>query len=124
MKKLLTIFLICFVAVSIAYSADNSLKFAWEHDGVDVAFFRLYFSQTAGGPYTQLVDIPYTAGATQFVSTVPFTIPDGSDQTWYFVMTAIDASANESDNSNEASIRIDTAPPSNIMNLTVEIVVQ
>jgi len=61
----------------------------------DLAGYRAYYSKTLGnyGPFMQVNN----AGITTYV------IDDLSQGTWYFVVTALDTSGNESDFSNAAS---------------------
>ncbi len=73
----------------------------------DLAGFKLYLGQTAGGPYPVSVDIPDPLATT-------FTVPNLTDGvTYYFVSTAYNSAATvqESDISNEVSKLIPFAVP-------------
>ena len=125
---LLVIFLAIFIGYGIATAADRALEFAWEHDGGDLAGFRLYYG-LASGSYSNSVDVAYesnadpAAPANSWVSK-DFRIeaPAGAETTYYFAMTAYDAAGNESGYSNEVSTVIDFKGPNKIFNLTVEVV--
>jgi len=114
--------LIALVALPIVFSQEGKtkdLKFRWEQPGdvTDLAGWRLYYG-TASGHYTDSgtlwPKVPPDA-ETEMTYTNSYTLtitPDVSGPvTYYFVLTAVDTTGNESAFSNEVSIKIDMAAP-------------
>lgn len=124
----LVIYLAIFAWYGLAAAADRGIEFEWEHDGVDLAGFRLYYG-LASGSYTNTVDIAYevnadpAAPANAWVSK-DFRIeaPADAQTIYYFAMTAFDAAGNESDFSNEISVLIDFKGPNKVFNLKIKVV--
>jgi hypothetical protein len=109
----------------LADAADKALKFKWEHDGLDLAGFRLHYGLVSG-TYTDSVNVVYEPDVDPANSWVSkdFRIeaPADAETTYYFMMTAFDPQGNESVPSNEVSALIDFKGPNSIINLTVEVV--
>lgn len=100
------------VAVPLAMAAEQPVTFAWGQVIVpDFAGWKLYKSETAGGPYLHVVNIAYTGQQSEYQSTQSITAPDNAKTTLYFVITAFDFNGNESEYSNEASKTFDFEAP-------------
>ena len=78
--------------VSLSWSASTSPS---------VIGYNVYRSTTAGGPYTKLTATPLTV-----TTYVDYNVTAG--QTYFYVTTGLDVSANESAPSNEVSATIPT----------------
>lgn len=70
----------------------------------DLAGYRLYWGRAAGGPY------PHTAEIRDPAET-SFVVDGLADGDWYFVITAVSETREESRLSNEANIRIEAGAP-------------
>ena len=129
MKKvlitLLAITLGCFLFSGSAFAADKTetLTFGWEYaDTTNLDHWTLYWSDTAGGPYTEVVVIPYDAsGATSYTHDEQLTITadQGANVTKYFVMTASSTDETSAD-SNEVSYDFHI-PMGTVFNLQVTV---
>lgn len=125
------VMLFCFAGAfpGLSHAEDISLKFTWEQDiPADMAGWRLYMNVGASGGgdlanYTLFATIPYT-GTTQttYTTTNFLTVPSGSTNEYFFVLTAFDVDGYESSASNEVSQVIDVAAPGAPFSLTVDIV--
>ena len=74
----------------------------------DLAGYRVYRSDIEGGPYEKLGEV--AAPKTDYTDV--FSVPDGEVRTYYYVVTAFDTSALESDYSNEVFREFDgNVPP-------------
>jgi hypothetical protein len=89
----------------VAVAGDNSVSLDWDDNSEsDLASYGVYRSEIAGGPYTHLQDV----AASDYVDN---TASNGT--TYYYVVTAIDTSSNESGISSEVSATPqDNQPPS------------
>ena len=106
-----------------AEAGQKIVTFGWEQTGVDAPDFygwKLWVGETPGGPYTygpnngQLNgDIVYdgTPKPEYIWTSPPLVVPDGEEETFYFVANSWDKSGNFSANSNEVSLTIDFKPP-------------
>jgi len=98
MKKFRMIFVLVFLGLAIfggyviSDAAEKVVTFAWDEpaDLEIIERWELYWSETAGGPYTKVTDIAKTENQTVFEApaTVDITGPPGSRQTRYFVLLA------------------------------------
>jgi len=79
----------------------HSVSLTWTASTSTVIGYNVYRSTTSGGPYTLITNSPVTG--TSFSDT---TVQAGV--TYFYVVTAVDASGNESVNSNEVSVTIPT----------------
>lgn len=129
MKKLIfALLMLCLVLVPFVGkvgAAEVNLTFAWEQTPSDLpqlAKWTLYYGTTSGGPYNNPIDIAYD-GSSQgnFQSSEVIIAPDGTETTFYFVMTATDKNGNESKYSNEVFKVIDFAPPNAPFSLQVTV---
>jgi len=75
-----------------ATAGSGSVALAWGASPSAVSGYNVYRSTSSGTGYTQIASVPTTS----FTDTVP-------SGTYYYVVTAVDASANQSAYSNEAS---------------------
>jgi beta-glucanase (GH16 family) len=82
----------------LAANAGNGfISLNWDDNTEpDLANYGIYRSTTSGGPYTHLIDTP--SAASEYVDNA---VANGV--TYYYVVTAIDTSVNESGYSNETS---------------------
>lgn len=112
--KIITIFLLLLVLPSVALTAEITKTFAWdEPTDLDlITRWELYWSETAGGPYTKVVEIPKVVDQTVFQApaTVDIIGSPGSRQARYFVLIACGTVQEDgqpvfkcSENSNEIS---------------------
>lgn len=131
MKKLtfalLTVLLITALAAP-ALAGNKQLNFAWEQvlpESGDLKEWRLYSATQSGGPYnpTPVAIIPYVSPQTTYTSAQQMTSPDGQRIQYFFVLTAVDTSGNESGHSNECSAWIDFEAPAKPTNFTVTVTV-
>jgi len=98
MKKFRMIFVLVFLGLAIfggyviSDAAEKVVTFAWDEpaDLEIIERWELYWSETAGGPYTKISDIPKVEGMTVFQApaTVDVTGPAGSIQERFFVLIA------------------------------------
>jgi hypothetical protein len=80
--------------------AVHSASLSWTPSvSPDVVGYKVYRGAVSGGPYTQLTAAPVAAA-----SYTDYTVQ--SRQTYYYVVTAVDSSGNESGYSNEAQALI------------------
>lgn len=129
MKKLtftlLTVFLVNALAAA-AWAGNKQLNFAWEQvlpESGDLKEWRLYSGTQSGGPYTLKANIPYVSPQTTYTSAQQITSPDGQRVHYFFVMTAVDTSGNETGYSNECDAWIDFEAPAKPTNFTVTVTV-
>jgi hypothetical protein len=121
MKTLLAVIFIALVTVGAAYPATVELNFAWDRNTeTDLAGYRLYFSATPGqyvkgtGSANLLKAVPALnpVSGSNHPNTVLQSMTGVDGQKVYFVLTAYDASQNESGFSNEVSYTFpDTTAP-------------
>lgn len=119
MKKL--ILLTILACASFAHAATVELNFAWDRNvETDLAGYRLYYSATAGqyvkgtGSANLLKVIPALnpVSGSNHPNTVLQSMTGTDGQRVYFVLTAYDATGNESGYSNEVSYTFpDTTAP-------------
>lgn len=120
MKK--TIFSLFFLLVlSVAFSAQAAIQVTatWSPNTEgDLAGYNIYRSTTSGSGFTKINSSIITKTATpQYHDNINGTI----DATYYYVVTAVDTSGNESAHSNQGSIHIDTSAPAPPNGVTVHI---
>jgi hypothetical protein len=80
-------------------AVSHSVVLSWTDPDTSVAGYNTYSSTVAGGPYVRMTGTPMT-NPTYTDTTVQ------SGRTYYYVVTALDASGNESANSTEVSALI------------------
>lgn len=107
MKKLLiSLAIALLLAVTPAWAVQKQVTLAWDHDGVDLAGFKLYWG-SATGNYSNNVDVGMATSCTapdteKYCHTMTLDIPEGAITNLYFVATAYDDGSNESVYSAEA----------------------
>lgn len=91
-------------AISLQANAADGLRLRWDaNTEADLSHYNAYRSRVSGGPYTMLNAVPITT--TTFIDA---RCADAT--TYYYVVTAVDFSGNESAYSEEVSA---TMPPRN-----------
>jgi hypothetical protein len=80
-------------------AVNHSVVLSWTDPDTSVAGYNTYSSTEAGGPYVRMTGMPMTS-PTYTDTTVQ------SGRTYYYVVTALDSSGNESANSTEVSALI------------------
>ncbi len=129
MKKPFFVFLTIIMLVTLAapaWAGNKQLNFAWEQvlpNPNDLKEWRLYSASQSGGPYTLMATIPYVSQQTTYTSSQQMTSQDGQRIHYFFVMTAVDTSGNETGYSNEADTWIDFEAPDKPEKLTVTVTV-
>lgn len=94
-------------------SSATSISIAWDANGEpDLYRYELWRSQTSGGPYNKLANVP--AGTTDYTDNA---VTSGA--TYYYVVTAQDTSFNRSANSNEISVVAQAVMVAVTFNITV-----
>lgn len=92
----------------VATAGNSAVDLDWaDNTDSDLNEYGVYRSETAGGPYTQLTTISSTNSNYTDATAV-------NDTTYYYVVTALDTSSNESTYSNEI-----TATPNNSVPLII-----
>lgn len=112
MKRLLIALLIILAMAITVNAGTKPITFNWQQNVADLpnlASWNILYSFTAGGPYTQLVNVPYngTPQAEYTHLTPVAVVADGQKKTVYFVANAVGKSGVVSGYSNQVSIEID-----------------
>lgn len=105
-------------------AGTKTLTFAWTQPGPldDLAGWKLYQSDTAGGAGILAMTIPYGGTAqAEYTGVKSLVSPDGQTKVYFFVLTSFDTSGNESGRSNEVSARIDFEVPGIPLTLKVTV---
>lgn len=143
MKRFLVLFMACLFLfasmVPMACGGQYDVTFEWEQPGdvSDLAGWRLWVSDTAGGPYDDgatyfqdingnpldFIEIPYsgTPSTTYTADNVIIIVPDGAETTLCFVVNAWDVDDNFSANSNEHCEPFDFLSPGVPYNFRVRV---
>ncbi len=132
MRKLFIIMaVVLFLSMGSIAGAAN-VTFRWDaNTEPDLAKYKLYQAEVAGGPYVKaqvvgegnLVAIIMLADLAD-VQNPEYTLVNVADGTHYWVLTAADLSNNESGFSNEVTTTIDSTPPAPPSGLSIwEIIV-
>ena len=110
---LLIVGMLVFAVPIVGFAGQKEITLEWNHDGVDLNTFKLYYGITPGGPYTNNVTVDVVdAMAGVFQTAEIILAPDAAETTYYFAVTALDSDSNESGFSNEVSYIIDFENPS------------
>jgi hypothetical protein len=121
---LLTIISFLFIGSS-SFAVDKQITLAWDHDGVDLAGFKIHYG-TESDTYTTDVDILmaslcsiYSISPEEFCHKLTLSVPEEAVTTFYLAATAYDAETppNESSNSNEVSLVYDFELPPVVVDL-------
>lgn len=122
-KSVLVLIFILFFILPVTAMADprgETLTFQWEQDiSSDFAGWKLYLSQTSGGPYVYAATIDFVSQQTKYTSEEIIDAPDNQVTVLYFVFTAFDTANNESDYSNEVNHEFDFEAPANPFSVTI-----
>jgi|YelNatPaOPRAMG01_1025707.scaffolds.fasta_scaffold49589_8 hypothetical protein len=107
MKKLILVVLSFLLLASVVFAVDINLKATWTpNTEPDMAKYRLY--RIDGGSRVLIAEIPHPPA-------LPYSfkidIPAGTEGTAIFVLTAVDTSGNESEDSNQAPFAFDLKAP-------------
>jgi len=109
--------------VARARDADNN----WSENSNEVSKtfdrtitgWKLYMAEVQGGPYAEILDIPWDGNSTTISSSIPAdTIPPGN--TYYFTVVSFAPEGIFSPNSNE--VKIERKPPTKVINLKITLV--
>jgi hypothetical protein len=101
--------LIVFSLIVVPLRSEKILTFAWQQqlpEPNDLAGWRLYQSQSPGGPYTLIGTIPFKGKQTEYRVSRKVVLPEGGGRTLHFALRAFDTSGNESRLSNEVSLNL------------------
>lgn len=116
MKHLIAL-LILLMPVTVCAATIN---FSWDaNTETDLAGYRMYQSNESG---VYDMDTPVAEIAE---TETTYTLPDVTDGTYFWVLTAYDNAGNESDPSNEVTLTVDEtapAPPSGFMGWIQEVI--
>jgi len=127
-KVFLILALVVFLCSSVGYATPiiKTLRFAWNQElSADFGGWRLYQSETAGGPYTAVSpDIAFVSEQSEYTADMPIEVLGDQTTTLYFVLTAFDTSGNESSYSNQVNAVIDFEAPGVPMTLTVTVIAE
>lgn len=96
----------------------QTIDFTWtQGDVARITSWKLYRGTTSGGPYTEILDIPWNGTDTTISASVPAdTLAPGEE--YYFTVVAFGDGINSPD-SNE--VKIDRRPPTKVIQLKVTI---
>jgi len=99
--------LIIFSLIVVPLRSERNLTFAWQQqlqEPNDLAGWRLYQSQSPGGPYVLIGTIPFKEKQAEYRISRKVALPEGGGRTFYFSLRAFDTSGNESRFSNEVTL--------------------
>jgi len=126
MKKLIAVLVVALLlGVSSAFAVDKEITIAWDHDGVDLAGFKIYYG-TETATYTQEVDVLmaslcsiYGLTPEEFCYKLTMPVPEEAVTTFYIAATAYDGETppNESAKSEEVTIVYDFELPPTVTDL-------
>lgn len=128
MKKAIGIMLVLLALCWPALGAERTITFTWNQAiSADFAGWKLYQGSSPGVQPAQAnlaTTIPYDGVIkTEYASNQAFACPDDSQNTHYFVLTAVDQDGNESGPSNEVSHTFDCMAPGAPQNFKVKITI-
>lgn len=127
MKTLFISMVMIIFLLTAGIAGAANVTFRWDaNPETDLAKYKLYQAETAGGPYTKaqvvgegnLVAIMLLADLAD-PANPEYTLTDVADGQHYWVLTAADLTNNESGFSNEVTTIIDTTPPAPPSNLSI-----
>ena len=99
--------LIVFSLIVVQLRSERNLTFAWQQqlpEPNDLAGWRLYQSQSPGGPYTLIGTVPFKEKQTEYRVSRKVVLSEGGGRTLHFALRAFDTSGNESRLSNEVTL--------------------
>jgi hypothetical protein len=101
--------LIVFSLIVVPLRSERNLTFAWQQqlpEPNNLAGWRLYQSQSPGGPYTLIGIIPFKEKQTEYRVSRKVVLPEGGGRTFHFALRAFDTSGNESRFSDEVTLSL------------------
>ena len=126
MRKLIVVLVApLLLAVSPAFAVDKEVTLAWDHDGVDLAGFKIYYG-TETTTYTQEVDVlmaslcsVWSITPEEFCYKLTIPVPEEAVSTFYIAATAYDGETppNESAKSEEVTLVYDFELPPAVTDL-------
>jgi len=118
MKRLILTVICSFIlAMASTAWAGSNVTLQWDaNTEQDLAGYHVLRGTQAGGPYTQVGEIPCGPNDATCCEFIDQAIPDG---TYYWVATAYDTSGNESEYSNEVTDSLDSIAPAPPQELNV-----
>jgi hypothetical protein len=98
----------------------QTIDFTWTQPQIDrIKSWKLYSGTASGGPYTEILDVPYDGVSTTIAASIPgSTVPPG--ETYYFVIVSFADFGIFSQNSNE--VMVDRRPPSKVIQLKITVI--
>lgn len=116
LRILIVLFIFMFLMTPITFGADTIIvNLEWGAvTASDLAGYNVYRSETSGANYVKINSVLVD------VTNYSDVITDGMEKTFYYVVTAVDLSKNESGFSNEAYTRVDNIAPDIVPNLSVK----
>ena len=113
------------VNLSAELSGDE-ITFTWNQGDIErVREWKLFYSETEGGPYEELSLIEYTGQpGPQYSTTSTMTVQKGEKKTFYFVLVTFNILWVFSENSNEVSVTIDRTVPDPVYNFKLKVVAE
>jgi hypothetical protein len=128
MKKIITVLFLAVIMLltgATAYCGTKSLTFGWQQTATDLPQMKewtLYQADAVAGPWIVFTKVSYDGTPkTEYTSTQPLTVPDSTEKTIYFCVSASDKSGNESGKSNVVSAVIDFLAPAIPVTLQVTV---
>lgn len=120
-KALISLFIILLLAISPAWAVQKTITLAWDHDGVDLAGFKIYYGPSAGN-YTTNVDVGMASSCSapdteQYCHTMTLDVPENAITSYYFTATAYDAENNESEYAVDPVVTFDFEVPPAVSDL-------
>lgn len=125
MKKLfLCLLLLASLVATPSFAANRDITLAWDHDGVDLAGFKIYYG-TSAGAYSAPVDVGMASKCAdlaitpeEFCYILNVDVPDDSTTAFYITGTAYDAESNESVYATEITEVYDFEVPPTVVDLS------
>jgi len=116
LKIFCAVFIFMFLMTPITFGADTiTVTAEWgQSTSSDVAGYNIYRSEVSGSGYVKLNET--LINDTTFVDV----ILEGVEKTFYYTVTAVDQSDNESGYSNEAFTRVDNIAPDVVPDLVIK----
>ncbi len=116
LKIFCAVFIFMFLMTPITFGADTiTVTAEWgQSTSSDVAGYNIYRSEVSGSGYVKLNET--LINDTTFVDI----ILEGVEKTFYYTVTAVDQSDNESGYSNEAFTRVDNIAPDVVPDLVIK----
>jgi hypothetical protein len=104
MKKTFSVLVVLTLLLvsSISFAADKTITLAWDHDGADLAGFKVHYGNTTG-EYSTSVDVGMAVQCTtlqitpeEFCHELTLPVAEEAITSFFFTATAYDAEGNES----------------------------